>query len=87
MIFDKLFEGKIKQKYLDLLERKASDLFNKQQREKIVERVLKSIKIVVMIGTSLFLIRLFSNTIYNNLGFEKTIVLLTTIILIRLFYK
>jgi len=87
MIFDKLIEKKLKKKYNELLERKASDLWNLEQRMKIVNVTIKIINLITLIGTSIAIIYLFKNIIYIKYGFEETIILLLTIIFIKIMNK
>jgi len=87
MIFDKLFENKIRNKLMKTLEKHGSGVFNYEEREKITNTTIKVNKFLSTMITSAFLIWFLSRYIHNKLGYETTMIIIVTIIMLLISQK
>jgi len=88
MIFDRWVKDKLENKFWAYLQRQT-DIPHKHKEKifNITIKVLKTGFIIGNIGIALFMIYFFNKIVLNNFGFERTIISLAVLLVMKEWFK
>jgi len=81
MFFDEFFEKKFRAMLWKALN-KVGYAYTYADKERMINKIVKFEMLVLKIGMFVFMIYFFNTMVYNRLGFDKTIILILTILLL-----
>lgn len=81
MMFSDFIKKKFKKSIVSMLNKYGRSL-SYEEKENLIRRTLKFYSFVINVGMFIFLMYFFSTMIYDRIGFDKTVIVLLTIIVL-----